>query len=260
MKARIIQQVKVPCQEALPGEALVTAVIPALNESAGITATLEALQPARRCGWLEVLVADGGSRDGTADLAMNRADRIIRSEAGRARQMNAGARVARGRVLWFLHADTLPPTNAVSLILGALARGRRWGRFDVRLSGGQPMLRVVERLMNLRSRISGIATGDQAIFVDAVLFHAVGGFPDISLMEDVAISARLRGEAGWPACLAQTVLSSSRRWERDGVMKTILLMWRLRLAYWLGSDPDRLRDIYYGSRNRERDAVPLSRR
>ncbi len=220
-----------------------TIVVPALDEAEGIAATLAPLQPLRVRGH-EVLVVDGGSADGTPEAAEPLADRVLRSERGRARQQNAGAREARGDVLLFLHADTRLPDGADRLVLDGLARsGRGWGRFDVRLTGRLPMLRVVERMISLRSRAGGIATGDQAIFVRRDWFRDAGGFPEIPLMEDVALSRALL-RRGRPLCLRETVLTSSRRWETRGVWRTILLMWRLRLAYRLGADPERLAARY----------------
>ena len=220
-------------------------VLPVLNEEPHIVACLRVLQPLRgqEC---ELIVADGGSRDRTAALAEPLADRVIVAPRGRAAQMNAGVRVAGGEILWFLHADSLPPPEAVTLIRAALADpNRHWGRFDVRLSGRQPSLRVVETLMNLRSRFTGIATGDQGIFVRRELFERVGGYPAIALMEDVALSRLLKRHGGRPVCLRRRLQTSSRRWEREGVARTILLMWGLRLAYFLGANPDRLARIYY---------------
>ena len=218
-------------------------IVPALDEADGIAATLAPLQALRARG-CEVVVVDGGSTDGTAELAAPLADRVVRSERGRARQQNAGARVARGGVLLFLHADTRLPEDADRLVLEGLARsGRGWGRFDVRLTGRHPVLRVVERMISLRSRASGIATGDQAIFVRGDWFRAAGGFPEIPLMEDVALSRALR-RRGRALCLREPVVTSSRRWESRGVWRTILLMWRLRFEYWLGADPERLARRY----------------
>lgn len=158
--------------------------------------------------------------------------------------MNAGARQARGDVLMFLHADTVVSAEALAALLTEFpASGRSWGWFDVRLSGRHPMLRVVERLMNVRSRLTGITTGDHAIFVRRATFEEVGGYPDIPLMEDIALSRRLK-RASRPLCLAQPVITSSRRWEEKGILRTILLMWRLRLAYALGADPHRLARSY----------------
>jgi len=218
-------------------------IVPTLNEAAAIGDTLAALQPLRARG-CEVIVADGGSADGTAALARPLADAVVASEAGRARQQNAGAAVASGEILLFLHADTRLPRDAHVLVADGLRQtGRGWGRFDVRLTGRHPALRVIERMMNLRSRLGGIATGDQAIFVRRERFRAVGGFPVIPLMEDVALSKALK-RLGAPLCLRQTVTTSSRRWEQHGVYRTMALMWRLRAEYWLGVDPRRLADRY----------------
>jgi rSAM/selenodomain-associated transferase 2 len=218
-------------------------IIPALNEAAGIRDTLAPLQALRARGH-EVVVVDGGSADGTPELSRGLADRVIQSPPGRARQQNAGAAAATGGVLLFLHADTRLPEGADALVRDALrAAGRGWGRFDVRLSGTHPMLRVVERMMSVRSRLSGIATGDQAIFVRRDWFTRAGGFPEIPLMEDVALSRTLRG-MGPPLCLRARVVTSSRRWEQRGVWRTIVLMWRLRLEFALGADPARLAERY----------------
>jgi rSAM/selenodomain-associated transferase 2 len=219
-------------------------IIPVLNEAAEIADTLAALAPLRACG-VETIVVDGGSRDRTVALARPLADTVIESARGRAVQMNAGAAAAKpGNVLLFLHADTRLPAEADRLVLDGLARsGRRWGRFDVRISGRHPLLRVVARLMNIRSRLTGIATGDQAIFVTRDLFDVIGGFPDIPLMEDVALSRALR-RSGTPLCLRPRALTSGRRWEKGGVLRTIVLMWRLRFAYSLGAEPARLARRY----------------
>jgi len=219
-------------------------IIPVLNEEAEIADTLAALAPLRACG-VETIVVDGGSRDRTVALARPLADTVIESARGRAVQMNAGAAAAKpGNVLLFLHADTRLPAEADRLVLDGLARsGRQWGRFDVRISGRHPLLRVVARLMNIRSRLTGVATGDQAIFVTRDLFDAVGGFPDIPLMEDVALSRALR-RSGTPLCLRPRALTSGRRWEKEGVVRTIVLMWRLRFAYSLGAEPARLARRY----------------
>ena len=218
-------------------------IVPVLDEAATIAATLEALGPARAQG-AEVIVVDGGSRDATCRIAAPLADRLVRAARGRASQMNAGAHAATGEILVFLHADTRLPQQAAQAIRGALADERReWGRFDVAISGADPMLALVALFMNARSRWSGIATGDQAIFVRRVSFERAGGFPDIPLMEDVALSKRLKRSSP-PACLRERVLTSGRRWERQGTLRTILLMWRVRLAYALGADPHRLARIY----------------
>lgn len=218
-------------------------VVPALNEAGGIAAALEALAPLRAAGH-EVVVVDGGSDDGTPDLAAPRADRVARAPRGRAHQMNAGARLASGDVLLFLHADTRLPARADRLALEGLAgSGRAWGRFDVRIAGRHRLLGLVAALMNARSRWTGIATGDQAIFVRRDAFAAVGGFPPIALMEDVALSAALK-RVSPPLCLRDRVVTSGRRWESRGVVRTIALMWWLRLRYALGASPDRLAALY----------------
>jgi rSAM/selenodomain-associated transferase 2 len=214
-------------------------IIPTLNEAADIRQTLLALQPLRGEGH-QVVVADGGSEDNTVALCLPLADRVIVAPRGRGRQMNAGARHAAGSVLLFLHADTVLPPDAACLVVEGLEReGRSWGRFDVRLSGRHPLLRVVELMMNRRSRLTGVCTGDQTLFVRRPVFEEIGGFPEIDLMEDLALCRTLR-RRGPPLCLAQPVLTSSRRWDRNGVLRTILLMWSLRLAYAVGVDPRRL--------------------
>ncbi len=218
-------------------------VLPTLNEAAGIRATLAPLQPLRALGH-EVIVVDGGSTDATPALAVPLADRVLTAPSGRARQMNAGAAIARGDALVFLHADTRLPEGAEALIVEALRR-RRWGRFDVRIAGRPRLLRVVATLMNLRSRLTGISTGDQAMFVEGAAFAAVGGFPNQPLMEDVELSVRLK-RLGPPACLRERVLTSGRRWETQGPWRTVLLMWRLRFDYWRGVSPARLAERYRG--------------
>lgn len=203
---------------------------------------LARLAPLR--GEAEIIVADGGSEDATAQIARPMADLVIEAPRGRARQMNAGAAVARGDVLVFLHADTILPDAAPAAIREGLeATLRPWGRFDVAIASADPLLGAVAALMNLRSRWSGIATGDQAIFVLRETFVAVGGYPDIPLMEDVALSERLRALSA-PICLRDRVMTSARRWERHGVLRTIVLMWRLRFAYAMGVDPHRLARRY----------------
>lgn len=226
-----------------PAPPQLSIIIPVLNEAAGIVDTLAPLQPLRARG-CEVMVVDGGSTDASASLARPLADRVIASPPGRARQQNAGAAEARGSVLLFLHADTrLPPDADQVVIDGLRANGRGWGRFDVRLTGGHPMLRVIERMIGVRSRLTGIATGDQAIFARREWFARAGGFPLIPLMEDVVLSKVLVG-LGPPLCLRETVLTSSRRWEQRGVWRTMALMWRLRLEFWLGADPEKLAERY----------------
>ena len=219
----------------------ISIIIPAFNEADNIVATLQPLQPLRQQGH-EIVIADGGSDDATIELARPLADHLINTPKGRARQMNAGAHQSSGEVLLFLHADTLLPGNAVALIQQSL-QSKQWGRFDVRLTGQQPLLRAVELLMNWRSQLSGIATGDQAIFIKHELFEHIGGYADIPLMEDIAIS-KVLNQHGRPACIKTRLTTSSRRWEQNGIIKTILLMWRLRLAYFFGAKPEQLARLY----------------
>jgi len=220
----------------------ISIIIPALNEAATLKAILEPLQDWRQAGH-EVILVDGGSEDESQNVASPLVDVLLESERGRARQMNAGARVASGEALLFLHADTRLPDAADMLVQRALGQCR-WGRFDVRLSGSHWLLRVVERMMNWRSCLTGIATGDQAIFLERKLFDELGGFPELPLMEDIALSKRLRHRVGRPACLSPPLTTSSRRWEENGILRTILLMWRLRLAYFLGASPQELACLY----------------
>jgi rSAM/selenodomain-associated transferase 2 len=216
-------------------------VIPTLDEAAGLVPALAALQPLRALGH-EVIVADGGSADGTPDLAAPLADLVLTAPRGRARQMNAGAAQARGEALVFLHADTRLPAAAEGLIAGALG-ARCWGRFDVHIAGRPRLLRLIAALMNLRSRLTGISTGDQAQFCTRAAFAAVGGFPDQPLMEDIELSVRLK-RLGPPACLRARVVTSGRRWETQGPWRTLLLMWRLRFDYWRGVPAESLAGRY----------------
>jgi rSAM/selenodomain-associated transferase 2 len=220
----------------------VTIIIPALNEAGLLAAGLKALQPLR--GRCQLLLVDGGSEDGTVVIAEPLVDRVLHSRRGRARQMNSGAAQAQADVLLFLHADTRLPDNAVDRIMRAVADGYQWGRFDAGFDSPLPIFKVIAFMMNLRSRVTGIATGDQALFVTRRVFQAVGGFPDIALMEDITICARLK-KLGKPCCLSDKVITSARRWLQHGVFRTMLLMWRLRLRYFLGADPDDLAARYY---------------
>jgi rSAM/selenodomain-associated transferase 2 len=226
-----------------PRPVQLSVVIPCLNEAEQIGATLARLQQARNRG-TEIVVVDGGSHDGTVALATKGADAVVSAAQGRARQMNAGAARAGGDVLLFLHADSRPPADFDRVVVEALAASaRQWGRFDVSIVGEHRLLPVIATAMNLRSRLTGVATGDQAIFVTRALFDASGGFPDIPLMEDVAFSASLR-RLHRPLCLRDRVSTSGRRWEKHGVLRTVLLMWRLRLAYALGESPHDLARRY----------------
>jgi rSAM/selenodomain-associated transferase 2 len=216
-------------------------ILPVLNEAAGIRATLQALAPWRARG-AEVIVVDGGSSDGTAALCEDLADQVLAGPCGRARQMNHGAAHARASALLFLHADTQLPPEADQHVARAL-QARHWGRFDVHIVGRSRWLPVVAACMNLRSRWTGIATGDQALFMRRSAFDTVGGFPDQPLMEDVEISRRLRALAA-PACLRQRVRTSGRRWDERGAWRTIVLMWLLRWRYWRGTPAEDLARAY----------------
>ncbi len=217
-------------------------VMPVLDEAADIETALRALAPLRARG-AEVIVVDGGSSDGTADLARPFADQVLKSQRGRAVQMNAGAAAARSDVLLFLHADTRLPDGADRLIRDGLAQSRRaWGRFDVRFDDGGA-LRLIAMMMNVRSRVTGICTGDQAMFITRAAFDSIGGFPPIPLMEDVTAATLLK-RVTRPLCLRARVTTSGRRWRQHGIRRTILLMWRLRLAFYFGVDPDRLAKQY----------------
>lgn len=222
----------------------ISIIIPALNEDASLQQTLAALQPLRQRGH-EVIVVDGGSRDSTITIARRHADRVAMSGAGRALQMNAGAEYAKHEILLFLHADTRLPADADQLIHAALApQAARWGRFDLRLDHPHPVYRLIEHSINWRSHLSGVATGDQAIFVEREYFERVGCYDRLPLMEDVTLSKKLLHFAR-PARITTPVLTSARRWERDGVLRTVLLMWRLRTAFFFGADPFRLAEQYY---------------
>jgi rSAM/selenodomain-associated transferase 2 len=217
-------------------------IMPVLNEAERIAGALAALAPLRDRG-VEVIVVDGGSSDATVQSAQPFADRVITAARGRAHQMNAGAAVAHGELLLFLHADTTLPPEADRLVLDALAGSDGvWGRFDVEIDG-PASLAVVATMMNIRSRLTGIATGDQAMFVRRDVFTTAGGFPDIDLMEDIAMSRHLK-QFSPPLCLRQRVLTSGRRWQQRGILRTIFLMWRLRLAYFFGAKPAALARQY----------------
>jgi rSAM/selenodomain-associated transferase 2 len=222
-------------------------VVPTLDEERNLPATLRA---ARQPGADELIVVDGGSRDGTLAVAAALADRVLVAPRGRARQMNAGASAARGDVLLFVHADTCLPAGYPGAVRRALAAGAVGGRFDVRLDAPGLAYRAIGTLINLRSRLTRVATGDQAIFVRRSVFERLGGFPPVPLMEDVALARALK-RTGRVACLGETVVTSARRWQQHGVLRTVLLMWALRLAYYAGVPPSRLARGYDDARGGE---------
>lgn len=225
-------------------------IIPTLNEQECILATLESLQPLRSIGH-ELIVVDAGSTDKTIMIAEDLSDKLLLTDRGRAIQMNLGATTSHGDVLVFLHADTSLPRNADSLIVQAVNAGALWGRFDIKIEGHGILLRIIERAINLRSRLTGIATGDQAIWARNDFFHLIGTFPEIPIMEDVAISAKMKSLAR-PVCLREKACTSGRRWLRNGVIKTMLLMWGLRLAYTLRVPPRILSEHYYGQSRQQK--------
>ena len=220
---------------------MLSIIIPVLNEETTLPDALDRLQYLRQQGH-EVIVVDGGSRDDSLMLAQQAADNVIVSQPGRAVQMNNGAELATGDVLLFLHADTVLP-KAVEQVFSKIEDEVFWGRFDVRLSGKKLIFRIIETMMNLRSRITSVATGDQVIFVERSLFEKIGGYPEIDLMEDIAISKQLR-KICKPVCVRDRVMTSSRRWEDRGAVRTILLMWKLRLYYFFGISPRKLSRMY----------------
>lgn len=226
----------------MPDPISLSIIVPVWREAAGIESALKALMPLRDAGH-EVIVVDAGSDDGTATLARPLCDRVVQSGKGRAVQMNAGAELARGRLLLFLHADTRLPEDALRQLEGFMASGCAWGRFDVRLSGRRTLYRVIAWFMNWRSRLTGICTGDQALFVRRDAFEALGGFQPLPLMEDVELSRRL-GLVSRPFCVRSPVITDSRRWETLGPWRTIFLMWRLRWRYWRGESPESLAKAY----------------
>lgn len=220
----------------------VSIIIPVLNEASGISGIIESLRTTLR-GDFEIIVVDGGSVDGCIEKIRYHVDLMLTSASGRARQMNSGAARARGDIFLFLHADTTLPTDAINDIT---ATKMSWGYFEVRLSGSHLLFRIIEYMMNLRSRLTSVATGDQVLFVTRELFESVGGFPQIELMEDVAMSKLLRRHSR-PLRLKKYVVTSSRRWQNNGIFKTITLMWWMRLLYFLGVAPSRLARMYYRS-------------
>lgn len=221
---------------------LLSVVIPVRNEAQALPCLLDDLADLRAAG-AELILVDGGSTDGTCERALGRVDQLLRTAPGRALQMNAGAAVAHGEYLWFVHADTRVSVESLESLQGALNERPLWGRFDVRLSGSGLALRVIGAMINLRSRLSGIASGDQGIFVSRQRFEALGGYAPIPLMEDLQLCRRLRALAR-PRCLRPPLSTSSRRWEQHGIWRTVVLMWCLRLAYYCGASPEKLARQY----------------
>lgn len=219
----------------------ISIVIPVFNEAGQLVEKLQALQSCRsQC---QLIVVDGGSSDASAAMAESWVDLVIGSLRGRALQMNKGAEQAEAGLLLFLHADTCLPHNAVNLILEAIHNGAQWGRFNVKFDSPRLIFKLIALMMNVRSRLTGIATGDQAIFMTRAVFQRVGGFPEIALMEDIALSTQLK-RIGKPACLAAKVTTSARRWQQRGIVKTIILMWRLRLCFYMGVEAKQLAKFY----------------
>jgi rSAM/selenodomain-associated transferase 2 len=223
----------------------VSVIVPVLDEEKTIATTLDALIALAPH---EIIVVDGGSTDRTAEICQQFDVKVMVSARGRARQMNSGAKAASGDILLFLHADTTLPNSAFDDIRLALGDSRYvGGRFDVELAGQHWMLKVIGAMINYRSRLSKVSTGDQAIFVRRFVFEQIGGYPDIPLMEDLAFCRMLR-HTGEIACLKSRVMTSARRWEIDGVWRTILRMWALKLLYLAGVSPNRLKQYYADAR------------
>lgn len=217
-------------------------IIPVLNEEENLAKLAGQLQSIKNQGH-EVIIVDGGSVDNTLTIAHEVTDAIVVCAPGRAVQMNNGAAVATGDVYLFLHVDTFLPDNIIQIIFDLSPQESFWGRFDVRLSSEKKVYRLIEWLINFRSCLTSIATGDQAIFIEKNLFHRIGGFPEIALMEDVEISRQLK-KLSASVCVKQKVITSSRRWESKGVVATVLMMWKLRLYYFLGVSPEKLNRLY----------------
>ena len=220
---------------------LVSIIIPVFNEEDSIKELLHQLQAYRQQGH-EIIVVDGGSVDNTISISEPLADKVIKSTSGRALQMNNGVAQAKNDILWFVHADTVLPENAIEVIQKALIKNN-WGRFNVNLSGSNVLFRLIEHMMNIRSCITGIATGDQAIFVKRKIFELVNGYSNLPIMEDVDLSKKLK-KLSKPACIKERLTTSSRRWEKNGILSIVFLMWKLRLLYWLGVSADKLTEQY----------------
>jgi len=220
---------------------MISIIIPCLNEEDNIGTLIHSLKK-----WhseIEVIVVDGGSNDNTVAIAKPLADQFIEATSGRANQLNKGAEQAKGELLWFIHADTIIPKTAFMQLIKIQTQKNLWGRFDVYLSGQHWAFRMIEFMMNQRSRLTGIATGDQGIFINHQLFKEIGGFPNLKLMEDIEISTRLKKVCP-PLCLKQKIITSSRRWQENGIFKTILKMWWFRLSWFFGANDQKLQEKY----------------
>jgi rSAM/selenodomain-associated transferase 2 len=224
----------------------ISIIIPTLNEAQALPATLQSLQPLKQQG-VEIIIVDGGSIDQTLNIAEQYGSKALQSKIGRASQMNVGAEHASGELLLFLHADTRLPHDALILLMDVAEAPEYWGRFNVKLDGNSWVFRVIESMMNVRSCLTGVVTGDHAIFVSKRLFHQINGLPQIELMEDIAFSKLLKQKIA-PRCLSSAVTTSSRRWEQRGVFRTVLVMWWLRLAYYFGAKPSWLSRQYQAIR------------
>jgi len=225
----------------------ISIIIPVLNEESSIVFFLETLQYYRKNGH-EIILVDGGSDDNTVNLAQIYVDQTLVSHAGRAKQMNLGARHAKNTILLFLHSDTFLPPSADIIIVNSLSGHECWGRFNIKLSGHSFIFRIIEYMINLRSKYTKVATGDQAIFINKNIFNKIKGYPNIKLMEDIALSKKLR-KRYLCACLTEKVITSSRRWEKQGIYRTIILMWSLRFLYYIGVKPSFLYKLYYRKNN-----------
>jgi len=229
----------------LKAELSIAVIVPVLNEQAALPALIDRL---KMLSVDEVVVVDGGSMDGTCDLLDVSGLRWITAPAGRAVQMNTGSAICLSDIYLFIHSDTEIDSSCFDAIKAAMQHPETvGGRFEVRLSGGHPALRMIAWFINLHSRLSGISTGDQCLFVRRSVFMRMGGFPELPLMEDIEFSKRLKRQ-GRIACLRERVTTSSRRWEQHGILKTVLLMWCLRLLYWLGVPAARLATMYRQAR------------
>ncbi|MFV1984866.1 MAG: TIGR04283 family arsenosugar biosynthesis glycosyltransferase, partial [Thiohalomonadales bacterium] len=225
----------------------ISIIIPVLNEESSIVPFLGTLQNYRKNGH-EIIIVDGGSYDNTVNLAQIFVDQLLNSDPGRAKQMNLGARHAKNAILLFLHSDTILPACADTIIINSLSSHKYWGRFNIQLSGHSFIFRIIEYMINLRSKYTKVATGDQAIFINKNIFNKINGYPNIKLMEDIALSKKLRKRYSC-VCLTEKVITSSRRWEKQGVYRTIILMWSLRFLYYIGVKPGFLFKLYYRKNN-----------